>query len=832
MLATALLALAVSTSASENPAAAPQSRPNVVVIVWNDLALEHVGFLDAPGDPRGVTPRLDALFADGARFPLGTRVCARGLPSTAALLTGRHPHRSGVFHPLASAPLAPEGTLVQTLHAHGYAALLVGKSPFGPATGTVFERGVGSAAANAPEPSARFVGEFAGKRPLLVWWAPEGGAADLDHALGFLLDALDAQGQRANTLFVFASGGEPDVAEFSAKECGAAGMRSPLALAWKGRIPAGTHAERVTPLDVAPTVLELVGLAAPAGSDGRSLRALLAGEPWPERALGAAFFAQPPERGGKAPREPGRDLQALAFLDGRWKYVLYLHDVGLRIDTKAEQVEIERSAGDQSLFDLEADPEEGHDLFPDRENAARVDGLRAAALEWWRASAGPEFTLPYLQPSLGPPPAEPRPNIVLVVADDMDYEHPGFLGNPRARTPTLDELARTGVVFPVAHVPMSRCRPSLAALLGGRWPNQSGIFDNEVPRTLARRDSLPNLLKAAGYATFQGGKFWEGSPFSMGFLEPRSADNVFLASFQTFVRESQAELFRFIDRYHAERPLFVWWAPMLPHAPFDPPARFRELFRDTDVPVPPGIEGDAHAFQEAERTAYAMDAWFDSGLAELRAKLEETGELADTLFVFLIDNGYANGFPSKGTAFEKGLRTPLVVSWPKGVAGGRTRPELVSSLDVYETILDYAGVPVPPGVAGVSLRPALEGREHAAREALYGAVYDYRANSGSQRPADSMVALYARTVRWKFVLYLRRADPESVLFDHAFAPFPVRERGERDLFDLQEDPYERNDLSGDPARAKLMDELLRGCLEWWSSTGGGDLDLPATSDGR
>jgi len=459
--------------------------------------------------------------------------------------------------------------------------------------------------------------------------------------------------------------------------------------------------------------------------------------------------------------------------------------------------------------------------------------MRAATLEWWRSSEGPKFPMPFLSPPLGPPPAEPRPNIVLVVADDMDYEHLGFMGNPRVKTPTLDELARTGVVFPVAHVPMSRCRPSLAALLSGRWPNQSGIYDNEAVRTLARRDSLPNLLKAAGYATFQGGKFWEGSPLSMGFLEPRSSDNVFVASFQSFVRESQAELMRFVDRYRAERPFFVWWAPMLPHAPFDPPARYRELFRDTDVPVPPGIVGEARAFQETERTAYAMVAWFDSGLAELRAKLEQTGELANTLFVFLIDNGYANGFPSKGTVFEKGLRTPVVISWPKGIAGGRARPELVSSLDLYRTILDYAGVPAPAGSGGVSLRPALEGKDLHTRDVLYGAVYDYRASRGSQRPADSMYALYARTERWKFVLYLQRTDPETVLFDHEFAPFPARERGERDLFDLELDPYERNDLSGDAAHAELMDELLQGCLAWWSDTGGGELALPeAAGDGQ
>jgi len=411
---------------------------------------------------------------------------------------------------------------------------------------------------------------------------------------------------------------------------------------------------------------------------------------------------------------------------------------------------------------------------------------------------------------------------VLVVADDMDYEHLGFLGNPRAQTPTLDELARAGCVFPVGYVPMSRCRPSLAALLSGRFPHQNGIYENQAARTLTRRDSLPNLLKAAGYATFQGGKFWEGSPLSMGFLEPRAIDTVF----KNFVREDQKELDTFLERHGKERPLFVWWAPMLPHGPFNPPERLRAPLAELDVPLPEGFTGDAAAFRETERTFHAMDAWFDEGLKHLRERLAELGELEDTLFVFLIDNGYANGFVSKGSAFEKGLRTPLVFSWPGKLAGGRTSPALVHTVDVYATLLDFAGVPLPAEAAGISLRPTLEGREQPARKALYSAVYRYKERPGGPQPAKDVFALVARTERWKFVYYLRNVEPEGFLFYHEFQPFPTRQRGERDLYDLAADPYERKDLSGDSSHAPLMDELLAGALAWWKETGGAELDLP------
>jgi arylsulfatase A-like enzyme len=270
----------------------------------------------------------------------------------------------------------------------------------------------------------------------------------------------------------------------------------------------------------------------------------------------------------------------------------------------------------------------------------------------------------------------------------------------------------------------------------------------------------------------------------------------------------------------------VWWAPMLPHGPFNPPERHRAPFRETAIPVPDTIVGDAREYQEAERTAYAMDAWLDEGLAALRAKLEQTGELEDTLFVFLIDNGYVNGAPSKGTVFEKGLRTPVFFTWPKGIHGGSTRPELVYSIDLYRTILEYAGVTPPETAGGASLKPLLDGKSEEWRDALYGAAYFYKDRPGQRRVENAVYALYARTERWKFVLYLRNLDPVNFLFFHEFADFPARQRGDRDLFDLQADPGERHNLAADSSHAELMDELQRGCLEWWKATGGGELELP------
>ena len=797
-------------------------RPNVVVLAWNDADLAKLSLLAADG----VTPNLARLVGEGAFFPHGTQVTTRGRATAVSTLTGRYPHRNGIYYQTGPKRLAPEQSLSHLFADAGYAGLLVGKLREAPPEALGFQRGADDVLGSGPGRIEEWMDEVAAKQPMFIWWAPElgeaYGAPALDRALGELLAALEARGEREQTLFAFFTNGEVRGQAFSARETSEERARNPLALVWPARIPAATHAATVTPLDLAPTLLELAGVPVPAGLDGQSLRPLLAGGELPERLLFGTYFELAASQGSKAGREYQRDLLALTVRGGTLKYSFFLADIGLSIDPVTEVALIERSTGDQTLFDLATDPREEHDLFVDPGHAPKIDELREAALAWWKATGAPEFPVPFLPPPLGPAPKEKRPNLVLIVADDMDYEHCGFLGNPLARTPTLDALAREGCVFPVGYVPMSRCRPSLAALLSGRFPHQNGIYENQSARTLTRRDSLPNLLKAAGYATFQGGKFWEGSPLSMGFLEPRAIDTVF----KNFVREDQHELDAFLDHYSGERPFLVWWAPMLPHGPFNPPDALRAPLAELDVPLPPGLEGDPQAFRETERTFYAMDAWFDAGLKHLRDKLEQKGQLDDTLFVFLNDNGYANGSVSKGSAFEKGLRTPIFFSWRGKLAGGRTSPLLVHSVDIYATLLDFAGVPLPEGAAGVSLRPTLEGREQPARKALYAAVYRHKDRPGGPQPAKDVYALVARTERWKFVYYLRNIDAENTLLYHEFVPFPVRQRGERDLFDLAADPYERKDLSGDSSLAPLMDELLAGTLAWWKETGGAELDLP------
>lgn len=422
-----------------------------------------------------------------------------------------------------------------------------------------------------------------------------------------------------------------------------------------------------------------------------------------------------------------------------------------------------------------------------------------------------------------------QPNIVLIISDDHDNEHLGFMGNQTVHTLNLDRLARAGTVFTRAHLPMSRCHPTLASFLSGRWPHQTGVYSNFGAARLDPTNSLPRLLRDVGYATYVEGKYWEGDPREMGFTHGKGQ------TANSFVREGQTDLFAFIDEVGGQYPMFIWWAPKIPHLPHDPPPEYRALFDRREILVPPWIGEDRReSFLRKEHLSLAMEAWLDDGVGKLEEKLREKGVYEDTLFVFVIDNGWCNGLVSKGSPFEKGVRTPVFFSWPAKIKAGQRFDVLTSTLDIYPTILEYAGAKTPASAAGNNLQPIIDGRTTTNRERLFGAIYPAFVTETDERPERDIYALYVRDERWKYILFVqdvvasRNADYfriQSIETD-----YPTRRKGAQDLYDLRADPTERTNLAAKPEHAQRLAEMHTAVLAWWQETGGKPIDALAERD--
>ncbi len=418
----------------------------------------------------------------------------------------------------------------------------------------------------------------------------------------------------------------------------------------------------------------------------------------------------------------------------------------------------------------------------------------------------------------------PPPNFLLLISDHHDYDLLDFMGHPAILTPNLDALAAQGAVFTQATSTMSRCRPVLASLLSGQFPHEHGIYFNyesgSGPTFLAPHDALPAVLREAGYKTFKGGKFWEGDPAEYGFTHIGPGPN-------DFVINGQQSVMDFIDEVAPTRnPFFIWWAPRIPHLPHNPPPEYLAAFDLTDIVVPPGVDGTNHQYLQAERLFYAMVFWLDSAIGEVLQKLADVGEIDNTVIIFVIDNGWANGFVSKGSPYEKGLRTPILIRAPGQANAPRTLSDLASVVDIPATILDYAGLVIPDTYAGRSLRAIVEGQSTVLRETLVGGAWPAQTRWG-QVPGvdilDDLYAVYAKTEAFKHVRYVKdiRASQDGLNISYHFTVFPTRNAGNEELYALLVDRYEYANEVDNPEYQTVAQQLREAAAQFLD-------DLPAT----
>jgi arylsulfatase A-like enzyme len=413
-----------------------------------------------------------------------------------------------------------------------------------------------------------------------------------------------------------------------------------------------------------------------------------------------------------------------------------------------------------------------------------------------------------------------KPNVVLILMDDMGYGDIGSYGVKDARTPNLDRLAREGVRLTDAYANASNCSPTRTGLISGQYQQRYGIewplgaAPGDSARGLpARGTSLPALLKRNGYATGLIGKWHLGfkpefGPNAHGFDEffgfvsgavdyythrrgdgtPDLYENTTPVEVPTYLTdEITRRAVGFVDR-HSTGPFFLEVAYNAVHWPFEPP----------DMPVSArhdmsGAAGDLSLYQGPNEKVPATRADYvrmleraDEGVGKILTALDRQGLTKSTLVIFTNDNGgewLSRNAPlsnRKSTLWEGGIRVPLILRWPGHLPVNKSSPQVAITMDLTASILGLTGSTIPATykLDGIDLLPSLSGRSPLVERQIFWRI---------KRPREQRAV---RSGRWKL----------------------LQEGADFYLFDVSADPGERHDLTAE--HPELVGKL-NAALDAW-----------------
>jgi arylsulfatase A-like enzyme len=419
--------------------------------------------------------------------------------------------------------------------------------------------------------------------------------------------------------------------------------------------------------------------------------------------------------------------------------------------------------------------------------------------------------------------AQEKPNIVLILSDDQAWMDYGFMGHPDIKTPHLDKLAERSLVFERGYVASPLCRPSLASLLTGKFPHQHGITGNDVDgsnnrealdipvrKAFHEHPSFVRLLTSNGYLAQQSGKWWEGSYADGGFthgMMPKPARHGSAESL-TIGRDGMTPVTDFIDHAVAEKkPFFVWYAPFLPHTPHNPPQRLLDKYQT------PNRAEDVAKY-------YAMCEWFDETCGVLLDHLEKSNLTKNTVILYICDNGWAAAstnkndpaqknwsqyaLRSKGSPYENGIRTPILISLPGKIAPARA-PAFAHAIDFLPTIAALTGIKAPDDLPGVNL---LDEKARKTRDAAFGVTHSIH-NMTPGNPDGTLQYLWCVEDEWKLIVRYDGDDTTQYRNVHIWDKARTR------LYRIKDDPNEKHDVSVD--HPEVVERMKKRIADWHAS---------------
>ncbi len=423
-----------------------------------------------------------------------------------------------------------------------------------------------------------------------------------------------------------------------------------------------------------------------------------------------------------------------------------------------------------------------------------------------------------------------RPNILLIVTDNMGRDL-GCYGNEVIKTHNIDQLASEGIKFTNAFCTTSSCSPSRAVLLSGLYGHANGMYGLSHAyhhfSSFDDMESLPMLLARSGYRTGCIGKYHVAPesvyPFDV-FMEVNSRNPVEMANTsQKFISDDPS------------RPFFLWFAPYDPHRgrPFNTwpkPNTFANraegyegitpvTYDPEEVIVPPYLT-DTQKCREELAQYYQSISRVDQGIGRLVAMLKEEGHYENTVIVFLSDNGPA--FPGAlATLYEPGMRLPCIVKTPTQKKRGIDNNALINWVDITPTLADYAGLSVSDDhFQGRSFRSILENPNPSGWDEIYashtfhevtmytpmrvvrGRKYKLIWNIAHEQeqpvPRDIKNSSTLQSLINRNIKYLGKRPIQNFLH-----------RPEFELYDLENDPYEVNNLANKEAYGNVLEKMKK-----------------------
>ena len=397
----------------------------------------------------------------------------------------------------------------------------------------------------------------------------------------------------------------------------------------------------------------------------------------------------------------------------------------------------------------------------------------------------------------------PKPNVLFILTDDQRGDTIHALGNPYIETPNLDLLVNAGTSFTNAYCmggwSPAVCLPSRTMVLRG-----NGWFTAQ--NQPAGTPDFAKSMGEAGYVTYHLGKYGNNDSRSLKsfdfnyYVEPGDLEELIKAEPGKQLADRAINFLYFwrtrLNR-QGNRPFFMYLGDPAPHDPRRAPQAYQERYEISELPLPPNYL-PFHPFDNGElfirderladwprteyeirrhtRDYYSMITHLDEQLGRIINYLKEIGQYDNTIIVFSSDQGIAlgsHGLMGKQNLYEHSMSPALVMAGP-GIPVGRRTEAFAYLFDIFPTVCDLVGAPIPPGIEGRSQAPVIRGEREGVRDAIFLAYKDL------QRAV--------RRGRWKLIRY----------------PHVNRTQ----LFDLDADPHEVHDLAGDPGQAARIGELM------------------------